>query len=217
LNGNSKIIVPVGGLALLGAALYWFYFRSAQSLDAGGNTSGDGDSWDPSLGGSPLADPSADPSSDAGLSWASITDQLSTIGQTLGTLVGITPKGIRNNNPGNLRYVAAIAWQGQLGDDGSGYAVFDTPEHGVRAMAHQLLTYASRGTNTVSAIISTWAPPNENATAAYIADVAQQIGANANAPLNVSSVLPELVAAMINHENGEQPYDPSDIERWVYE
>ena len=125
-------------------------------------------------------------------------------------------KGLRNHNPGNLRYVPSIAWTGQVGDDGTGYAVFDTDEHGVRALGHQLQTYLSRGVNTVASIVSTYAPSSENDTQAYIADVSQRLGVDPNQELD-SSALPPLAAAIIQHENGTQPFSLGDIQAWVYE
>ena len=45
---------------------------------------------------------------------------------------GISPKGIRNNNPMNLEFRTSIQWRGQLGSDGR-FVVFDTPLNGLRA------------------------------------------------------------------------------------
>ena len=122
------------------------------------------------------------------------------------------PKGIRNNNPGNIRATATI-WQGQVGDDGTGFAVFDTPENGIRAMARTLHTYAtSYGITTVQGIISRWAPANENDTASYVQDVAARMDVGDTQPLVFSaSQLVALVAAIINHENGMQPYTDAQL------
>jgi hypothetical protein len=126
------------------------------------------------------------------------------------------PKGIRNNNPGNLRFFASIPWKGQTGDDGTGYAVFDTAEDGVRAMGHQLRTYLSRGISTVAAIISTWAPSSENDTGAYIADVAGRLGVDPNQPLDAGAV-PALAVAITYHENGQNPYGDAAVAAWSQE
>lgn len=126
----------------------------------------------------------------------------------------IVPRGIRNNNPGNLRYLARNAFNGQVANDG-GYGVYDTAANGVRALGHQLAKYARSGLNTVRDLIATWAPPSENNTDAYIADVAAQLGVLPDEPLDVAAVLPDLTAAIIYHENGQQPYDAGDIAQWV--
>lgn len=114
----------------------------------------------------------------------------------------MTSRGYRNNNPGNLRYIAVNPWNGQTGNDG-GYGVYDSPENGTRALGHQLMAYNNRGLNTVTTIISTWAPSSDgNDTAAYIADVADQLGIDPDAPFDVVGSLPELTAAIAKHENG---------------
>lgn len=208
MNGDSKIYWLLA-LGVAGAAA-WYYFQaqgSGSNSGAAGDGSGTGDTsgGDSSAGGA-----SADGASFAGV----IANAAATVGYTLGVY---TPKGLRNHNPGNLRYVAAIPWNGQTGDDGSGYAVFDSDEHGVRALGHQLETYASRGLNTVTTIISTYAPSNENDTAAYISAVAGELGLNPDQSFDVNGLLPQLVAAIIHHENGVQPFALSDLQTWVYE
>jgi|GEM_PF-112758 len=111
-------------------------------------------------------------------------------------------RGIRNNNPGNLRKWGNTPVVG-------GYAQFATPAEGVGAMVKQLGLYNKRGINTLGGIISTYAPSSENNTAAYIADVSKRMGNVApNAPLDLNDpkMMSSLVNAMIMHENGRNPY-----------
>src|SRR4051812_46965540 len=62
----------------------------------------------------------------------------------------LLPRGIRNNNPGNIRFLpAASAWRGQIGSDGS-FGIYDTPANGVRAIAKQLQKYTASGARTVT-------------------------------------------------------------------
>ncbi|WP_256670890.1 structural protein [Pseudomonas sp. AN3A02] len=81
-------------------------------------------------------------------------------------------RGVRNRNPGNIDYVAANYWQGELKPDPAiekRFARFDTPENGICALGKLLLTYQRKhGLKTVKAIISRWAPSVENDTAAYV-------------------------------------------------
>jgi hypothetical protein len=199
---NAKVIWILG-LAGCGAAAL-LYSRSAAAGD-----DGSGDSGDQSGGG---ASGSAAGALSDGLE--SLSDLASSVGYTLGIN---TPRGLRNHNPFNLRYYASIPWNGQLGDDGGGYAVFDTDENGVRAGGHQLNTYASRGLTSVQQIISTFAPTNENDTAAYIRDVSQRLGVDPNQPLDVYGLLPQLADAIIHHEQGVQPFSMDQLTQWVYE
>lgn len=127
-----------------------------------------------------------------------------------------TPRGIRNNNPGNLMYSPNVPWEGQVGPDAQGYAVFSDPSYGVRAMAHQLLDYYNRGLVTLNEFIPVYAPAQTNDTAAYVADVAARLGVDPNAPLDVPNMLPEIIAAMIQHEDGEDPYTAANLQQWAY-
>lgn len=119
------------------------------------------------------------------------------------------PRGIRNNNPGNIRK-SADAWQG-LADvqPDSAFFTFKDPVYGIRALAKILRNYRDRyGLTTITGIISRWAPPNENNTQAYAQAVASAVGVSPSEPLAFDAgQLRALVAAIIHHENGQQPYD----------
>lgn len=131
----------------------------------------------------------------------------------------LLPRGIRNNNPGNLR--PGSSWQGIVGQDG-GYLVFDKPENGIRALGKNLLTYFRvHQLDTVRGIISRWAPPQgrdpvtgkaySQDTESYIADVARALGVAPDARIDVPARLDQLVPAIIKHENGQQPYSAAVI------
>jgi hypothetical protein len=115
--------------------------------------------------------------------------------------------GIRNNNPGNLR--AAPNATGYNG----GFVTFATPNDGLSALSRQLMLYGDRGNNTLSGIIHTYAPSTENNTQSYINAVSQQTGFDPRQRLNLQdpTILQKLMAAIIQHENGAQPYNQSDI------
>lgn len=122
-------------------------------------------------------------------------------------------RGIRNNNPGNLEYSKTNPWSGQTGDDGR-FAKFETPEHGIRALGRNLLSYQRQGIDTVSDIINRWAPPTDNNnTDAYIKAVCDQLGVTADQQLDASNpdTLKALCAAIIHHENGSQPYSDQQL------
>ena len=113
-------------------------------------------------------------------------------------------RGMRNNNPGNLR-----AGFGQVGTDTGGYAVFPTREAGYNAAARQLVGYHNAGLDTINAIVSKWAPASENDTQAYIASVVESmnrkgfnVGAFSRLNLRDSGLLKALLDSMINHEVG---------------
>ena len=122
-------------------------------------------------------------------------------------------RGIRNNNPGNLEYSKTNPWVGQTGDDGR-FAKFETPEHGIRALGRNLMSYQRQGIDTVSEIINRWAPPTDkNDTMSYIKAVCEQLGVSADDPIDASNpdTLKALCAAIIHHENGSQPYSDQQL------
>ena len=130
---------------------------------------------------------------------------------------GDSARGIRNNNPGNLEYSKTNPWAGQTGDDGR-FAKFETPEHGIRALGRNLLSYQRQGIDTVNDIINRWAPPDDNNnTSAYIEAVCAQLGVTPDQPLDASNpdTLKALCAAIIHHENGSQPYSDQQLSTGV--
>lgn len=134
-----------------------------------------------------------------------------------GESVADGPRGVRNNNPGNLESSSSNPWVGQTGSDGR-FAKFETPEHGIRALGRNLISYQRQGIDTVGEIINRWAPPSDNNdTAAYIKAVCAQLGVTANQPLDASNpdTLQALCTAIIKHENGTQPYSPDQLSTGV--
>lgn len=132
----------------------------------------------------------------SGLFWALIIGLLAAGGVTY-----VATRGFRNNNPGNL-HAAGIPWVGYIGADPDGYAMFDTLEHGIRAMGVDLRAKLRRGLNTPASIINVYAPPSDNnPTSTYIAKVCDWTGFQPNQVLTVSDI-PTLAFAMIRFENG---------------
>lgn len=123
------------------------------------------------------------------------------------------PRGIRNNNPGNIRK-SGDAWQG-LADiqPDTEFFSFADPVYGIRALAKILRNYRDRyGLTTVQGIINRWAPPVENNTSAYVRAVAAKVGVAPTEPLAWDAgQLRRLVSAIIQHENGQQPYSMATI------
>ncbi|HXP29698.1 MAG TPA: structural protein [Stellaceae bacterium] len=121
----------------------------------------------------------------------------------------VPTRGERNNNPCNLRDFG-IAWDGldEAPHDDDGYCRFASALAGIRAGARDLHSKWARGLNTVRAIISVFAPPSENATGAYIGDVAQRLGIGPDDPVDLADAetLQAFVTAVIFHENGRCIY-----------
>jgi hypothetical protein len=136
-------------------------------------------------------------------------------------------RGLRNNNPGNIRLTPGTTWLGQVPPSQQtdpDFVQTSAPEYGVRMIARLLVNYGSKngtpgyggsGIDTVYEIISRWAPPGENDTASYIAAVSDALGVEPNTVIDIAASLPALVPAIIQHENGIQPYDDSTIARGI--
>ena len=122
----------------------------------------------------------------------------------------MTPRGIRNNNPGNLNFVHQPGAVLEPGPNAR-FARFPTAEAGLAALRDQLRRYILRdGIDTVAGIIGKWAPPTENNTAAYIRGVAHALGVEPDTRLGPPSprLLTGLMNAIIRFENGQNPYGP---------
>lgn len=112
-------------------------------------------------------------------------------------------RGIRSNNPGNVR--RGDQWRGlSATQPDQDFCTFIAPVYGIRAMVKILMSYKRRGIDTVQEIVSTWAPPSENDTAAYVRSVCSRVGVGPNDPVEPTN--PDLIKAIIRHENGSQPY-----------
>ncbi|WGO84677.1 structural protein [Arsenophonus apicola] len=127
-------------------------------------------------------------------------------------------RGIRNHNPGNINYLPANQWQGQLPINKAiepRFCRFISPEYGIRALIKLLQTYHNKGYNTVNKMINRWAPPNENGTQNYINYVATRLNMAPNDKLNPfdKNTAFILAKAIIQYENGAQPYDNAVFER----
>jgi len=131
----------------------------------------------------------------------------------------MTPRGLRNFNPGNIRK-GTTDWQGMdpAGNDPA-FITFKDPVYGIRAMAKILLNYEAKyGLKTIRQIISRWAPPDENDTEAYIEHVAKDCGVGPDDRISLKespALLSLLVEAIIEHENGEQPYTIGQITKGI--
>ena len=123
------------------------------------------------------------------------------------------PRGIRNHNPLNIRR-SKDQWKGMAEvQTDRAFVQFKSLEYGWRA-AFVLLTrtyYHTYRLFTIRAIISRWAPPNENNTKRYIENVSRFTGIGPDEPLGIPSEKParwmKLGAAMCVQECGAEGLD----------
>lgn len=126
----------------------------------------------------------------------------------------VTPRGIRNNNPLNIRI--GNTWLGERPNPtDQEFEEFVSMEYGLRAAFLILRRYIRRyGKNTVTSIVSTWAPSSENNTIRYIDTVCAKTGLGPTQEIQYEDevTMCRLVAAMAFVECG-QPIDIKVIER----
>ena len=109
----------------------------------------------------------------------------------------------RNNNPGNMKYGPNAIKLGATGKDSGGFAIFPSMAVGFQAMQNLLGQYGSQGTDTVSGIVSRWAPAKDhNNPVAYANFVAKQMGVTTSQRLNMSdaSTRERMASAMSRYE-----------------
>lgn len=134
-------------------------------------------------------------------------------------------RAVRNNNPGNLRI--GVPWRGLMPRENMNpdqlaeteFCVFSAPVWGFRAQATDLHTkWAADGLKTIRAIVSKYAPPEENDTEAYIANVSRGMGVAADAALDLRNQqqLAAMCKAMACQEtDGSWHWFEADLTRGV--
>lgn len=115
------------------------------------------------------------------------------------------PRGIRNNNPLNIR--VGNKWKGEVSHPtDKQFEQFVSMEWGVRAAFIILRRYIQRyGLNTIARIIAKWAPANENNTRAYVKAVATKVGISPDVQVKYEDeqLMCSIADAMIRVECGQ--------------
>lgn len=125
------------------------------------------------------------------------------------------PRGVRLANPGNLE--KGEKWQGLAKTQpDERFCTFSTAHYGLRALARVLVNYQRlHGLMDVHSMIERWAPPGENDTRAYAVHVASAMGISTTTFVSFAAhgrqPLIAMVKAIVEHENGQQPYDEDYI------
>ena len=134
----------------------------------------------------------------------------------------MVPRGIRNNNPLNIR--KANNWKGERPKQtDKSFEEFETMEMGIRAGFKILKNYITgyggktKPYDTIEKVVRRWAPPTENATEKYIQFVADDSGLHRYQKIDFrnKSVMVRIVDAMIFVECGQRV--PADIISSAYD
>ena len=121
-----------------------------------------------------------------------------------------TPRGIRNNNPGNIKNNEKIDWLGEVPENAKlddAFEEFESIEYGIRAMMILLRNYQRiHGLRSIEEIIGRYAPKRDklNNTPYYIRYVSVHLEVPANAPVDLSdkATMLNVVDSIIFMENG---------------
>ena len=116
------------------------------------------------------------------------------------------PRGLRNNNPGNLR-ISNINWKGKISNNQNtdkAFEQFSTIHYGIRAMITDVANDITiKKLNTLTKLINSYAPPTENDTINYINFVSKQTNLQPNQTINVTpDIISKIVKSKILIENG---------------
>lgn len=118
----------------------------------------------------------------------------------------IIPRGIRNNNPLNIRI--GNTWLGEVSEPTDPeFEQFTSMICGLRAAFVLMRRYIKHyRRKTIPAIIGAWAPSNENDTQRYIDFVCHRVGVNPDDEIDfgAADIMVKLVAAMAKFETGQE-------------
>lgn len=122
------------------------------------------------------------------------------------------PRGLRNNNPGNIRRNSDV-FQGEKTSSDKEFKQFKSMAYGYRAVFKILSNYyRNYKLDTIRKMIGRWAPPKENHTEKYVKAVSDYVGIQADDPININDreQMIRIVAGMNKVENGREA-DMSEV------
>ena len=130
---------------------------------------------------------------------------------------GLPYRGQRNNNLLNIRYNKGNNWQGQTGQDDSGYAQFDNRFSGIRAADKVLNNYSKlHNIDTIEGMVNRFAPKGDNNPVdAYIDNIYDKTGIERGSKINLQdpNVRNQLLPVMGNFETPGANITLDDLQR----
>jgi hypothetical protein len=111
-----------------------------------------------------------------------------------------------NNNPGNLKPPEGVTYDGQIGVDDKGFAVFESPEYGNKALVNDIQHKLDRGVNTPNALVDLWSPAgkenSEESRDNYKIHLANQFGLDATNKQFPENSAENIARAIAQFESG---------------
>lgn len=117
------------------------------------------------------------------------------------------PRGLRNNNPLNIRKSLDIFQGEKIPSADKNFKQFQTTAYGYRAAFKIVMNYYRiYSLKTIRQIIGRWAPENENNTESYISLVSSYSGVSPDEQINITNkdMMCCIIASMSKVENGRE-------------
>lgn len=123
-------------------------------------------------------------------------------------------RGVRNNNPGNIK-ISSSPWLGKVPVEQNSDGVFEQfweYKYGIRAMIKLIMNYIASGHNTVRKIITRYAPSSENPTSKYIEKISEWTGYSPDQTLSPTlKTFRRLIPAMARFETAPGAITESQV------
>lgn len=109
----------------------------------------------------------------------------------------------KNKNPMNIKKLDNDVWEGQIGVDEKGHAVFSSWEYGVRAGAFTLRSYALKhNVDTVDKLVDRFAEVKGQKHNIYVLFLCESLGVESDQKISLIDYMPVLLRAMSKYESG---------------
>jgi hypothetical protein len=114
-----------------------------------------------------------------------------------------------NNNPGNIRPPKGVTYDGQIGVDDKGFAIFENKDFGRTALVNDIEAKMKKGLITPEAFIDRYAPAStenpEEGRINYKIFLADQLGLNSTADKFPENSAQKIADAIAHFEAGTRP------------
>lgn len=113
-----------------------------------------------------------------------------------------------NNNPGNIRPAKGVKYEGMIGVDDKGFAIFEKPEFGQKALVNDIkYKLEKRGIKTPNEFVDIYSPKgdenSEDARDNYKIYIAQKLGLKSTSDPFPEDAVDKLSQAITNFEGGK--------------
>ncbi len=109
----------------------------------------------------------------------------------------------KNKNPMNIKQLDHDIWEGQIGVDDQGHAMFSSWEYGIRAGAFTLRAYALKhNVDTVDKLVNRFAEAKGQKHTIYVLFLCESLGVGSDEKISLIDYMPMLLRAMSKYESG---------------